>query len=240
VNRALSGADCAIYLPGLVRGRRLGEFRSLHVDCARACAEAAHALGIRRFAYVSALGVSLDAPALADQTKAEGERAVAEAFPGATTIRPSLVLGPGDHFTGPMTRLMRRLPLLPVVGAATRVQPLHVDDLATGMQVILEREDSAGRCYEAGGPAVLTLLELLEQVRAVATARCRLLVVPEWAALGLGAVAECFPGRPLCRDQVRLMRTDKVLSGLQPGLAELGIAPRNPLESLGEIIAAAS
>jgi hypothetical protein len=39
-----------------------------------------------------------------------------------------------------------------------------------------------------------------------------------------------FPDAPLTRDQVRLLRTDKVVSGSEPTLADVGIEART-LES---------
>jgi NADH dehydrogenase len=40
---------------------------------------------------------------------------------------------------------------------------------------------------------------------------------------------ELFPNPPLTRDQVRLLKTDKVVSGVEPTLGDLGLRPR-PLE----------
>jgi len=40
---------------------------------------------------------------------------------------------------------------------------------------------------------------------------------------------ELLPNPPLTRDQVRLLKTDKVVSGAEPTLGDLGVQPR-PLE----------
>ena len=40
---------------------------------------------------------------------------------------------------------------------------------------------------------------------------------------------ELLPNPPLKRDQVRLLKTDKVVSGTEPTLGDLGVQPR-PLE----------
>ena len=50
--------------------------------------------GVRRFVHVSAMGAAADAPAIADGSKAAGERAVMEALPTANIVRPALVFGP--------------------------------------------------------------------------------------------------------------------------------------------------
>lgn len=128
-----------------------------------------------------------------------------------------------------MTALLRRAPLVPVIGAATRLQPVHVDDLAAGLERALAEAGTAGQIIEAAGPRVCTLLELLIRLRRHAHTRCALLPLPYATALLMATVAERLPGRPLCRDQVRLMRTDKVASGARPDLAALGVAARDPL-----------
>jgi NADH dehydrogenase len=38
---------------------------------------------------------------------------------------------------------------------------------------------------------------------------------------------ELFPNPPLTRDQVRLLKTDKVVSGMEPTLGDLGVQPRH-------------
>ena len=40
------------------------------------------------------------------------------------------------------------------------------------------------------------------------------------------ALLELLPNPPLTRDQVRLLKTDKVLSGMQPTLGDLGVQSR--------------
>ncbi len=42
-----------------------------------------------------------------------------------------------------------------------------------------------------------------------------------------------LPNPPLTRDQVRLLKTDKVYSGMEPTLSDLGAQPR----PLGEFLA---
>ena len=49
-----------------------------------------------------------------------------------------------------------------------------------------------------------------------------------YASLAAGLL-ELLPNPPLTRDQVRLLKTDKVVSGMEPTLGDLGVQPR-PLE----------
>jgi hypothetical protein len=49
--------------------------------------------------------------------------------------------------------------------------------------------------------------------------------VPWALARFQAAIAEYIPGKPLTRDQVELLKSDNVLSGSAPGLADLGVRP---------------
>jgi hypothetical protein len=46
------------------------------------------------------------------------------------------------------------------------------------------------------------------------------------------ALLELLPSPPLTRDQVRLLKADKVLSGIEPTLVDLGVQPRRLEEFL--------
>ena len=50
--------------------------------------------------------------------------------------------------------------------------------------------------------------------------------LPFWTAELLGGLLQVFPDAPFTRDQVRLLRTDKVVSGSEPTLADIGVEAR--------------
>ena len=138
------------------------------------------------------------------------------------------------RFSMRMRGLMHRSPVLPVIGAGTRVQPVHVDDLADALQCLLRASRDVGPVIQAVGPHVCTMIELLRVLRDRSGARCCLLPLPQPVALGLAAVAERLPASPLCRDQVRLMRTDKIAEAGLEDLSAVGIAPDDPLTEPAE------
>ena len=49
------------------------------------------------------------------------------------------------------------------------------------------------------------------------------------------AALELLPNPPLTRDQVRLLKTDKVVSGVEPTLGDLAV-PRRPLEEFLQVL----
>lgn len=223
VARAVRGADAVVNLCGILF--QSGQtFEEVQADGAANVAQAASAAGVRALVHVSALGADSESDSEYAVTKAEGEEAVREAFPGAVILRPSIIFGPEDGFFNKFASLARFTPALPLIGGGrTRFQPVYVGDVAQAIIAGLSRQD--GRTYELGGPATYSFKELLQLILRE-TGRKRLLVpVPFGIAMLKAMFLQILPKPLLTMDQVRLLKTDNVVSATASGLAELGISP---------------
>lgn len=226
VASAVSGSAAVINLVGILSESGRQTYAALHVEAARRVALAARNAGASRLIHLSALGAARGAPALSDRTKAEGEEVVRAAFPTATIIRPSLVFGSGDHFFTRWAEMAQRSPMLPLIGGgATKFQPAHIEDVAAAMAKVLKRSDTAGRTYEFGGPEVYSFKELLGLLLAAVGWRRIFLPIPFPLADMLAGILELLPAPPLTRDQVHLLKTDKINSGREPTFADLEVRP---------------
>jgi uncharacterized protein YbjT (DUF2867 family) len=224
VDNAIAGTDAIVNLVGILTETTTQTYRAIHVEGARRVALAAQRYGVMRVIHISALGSSLTSPAISDRTKAEGEEAVRAAFPQATIVRPSLVFGEHDHFFSRFAALIRSSPVLPLIGGGTtKFQPVFVGDMAAGLLELLRRSDTAGKTYEFGGPQVYSFKALMELLLAALTRQRILLPIPFALAEIQAGVLELFPNPPLTRDQVQLLKTDKVVSGREPTLGDLGV-----------------
>jgi NADH dehydrogenase len=230
VERALEGTDAAVNLVGILYEKGRQTFAAVHEEGAGTIARAARKMGLRRLVHMSALGASADSRSRYARSKAAGERAVREAFPDATVIRPSIVFGPDDDFFNKFAGMSRMSPALPLVGGGeTRFQPVYVGDVAAAFVAALQDggqdEGHSGKTYELGGPQVYTFRELLELMMRE-TGRKRLLVPLPFAVAQFEArFLEALPKPPLTRDQVELLKQDNVVGGHEPTLKDLGIAP---------------
>jgi uncharacterized protein YbjT (DUF2867 family) len=230
VDAAIAGTDAVINLVGILTETTIQSYRAIHVEAARRIALAAHRHGVTRLIHLSALGASPTSPAISDWTKAEGEEAIRAAFPQATIVRPSLVFGEDDHFFSRFAAMIRSSPVLPLIGGGTtRFQPVFVDDMTVGLLELLKRSNTAGKTYEFGGPQVHSFKVLLELLLTALNRQRVLIPIPFALAEMQAALLELLPNPPLTRDQVRLLKTDKVGSGVEPTLVDLGVQPR-PLE----------
>jgi uncharacterized protein YbjT (DUF2867 family) len=230
VGTAIAGADAVVNLVGMLTETTTQTYRAIHVGGARRVALAAQRHGVMRLIHISALGASLTSPAISDQTKAEGEQAVREVFPQATIVRSSLVFGEDDHFFSRFTAMIRSSPVLPLIGGGmTRFQPVFVGDMTAGLLELLKRPETVGKTYEFGGPEVYSFKALLELLLTALNRQRVLIPIPFALGEMQAGLLELLPNPPLTRDQVRLLKTDKVVSGEKPALGDLGVQSR-PLE----------
>jgi len=229
VARAVEGADAVINLVGLLYESGRQTFQAVHVDAARTIAQAAAAAGAR-LVQMSALGADPASAARYARTKAAGEAAVREVLPSAVIVRPSIVFGPGDDFFNKFGEMAVISPFLPLIGGGqTRFQPVYVGDVARALAATALEPAHAGKTFELGGPGVFTFREILDLIQKE-TGRRRLYAPLPFPVAGLvGTLCTPFTltpvAPPLTADQVELLKTDNVVSGEAPGLADLGVTP---------------
>jgi len=210
---AAADADAVVNLVGILFAAGKQTFKAVQDEGARHVAEAARAAGARALVHVSAIGADPNSKSIYARTKAAGEAAVTETFPGAVIFRPSVVFGPEDEFFNRFAALARISPLLPLIGGGrTKFQPVFVGDVAQAIVAALEGSARPAEPYELGGPQIMTMREVMERVLAY-TMRSRPLVpVPFWFAKLQGAFLQWLPKPPLTVDQVRLLQTDNIVS----------------------------
>jgi uncharacterized protein YbjT (DUF2867 family) len=230
LRRALAGAAGVVNLIGILYETGRQSFAEVHGALPGRIAAAARAEGVARMVQISAIGADPASASAYARSKAEGERRVRDAFPAATVLRPSIVIGPEDSFFNRFAALARISPALPLIGGGrARFQPVYVGDVAQAVVAALEREDCRGRIYELGGPQTYSFAELMRYMLKVVGRRRLLLSLPFSLAKFQARFFELLPEPPLTRDQVALLEIDNVVAADMPGLQALGITP-TPME----------
>lgn len=181
LDKAADGCDIVVHLvPPVItssRGRHSGGY-SPGTDNVLKTAEAA---GIRRFVYVSALGAAPSSDGyLRTKFYAEGE--VLQSGLEHVVVRPSIIYGPGDHFTTAFVRLLRGSPVVPMAGRDSLVsEPISIEDAAEALSQAVERVDLANRTYELVGPQRLPLPRILRILARRLGVGCQIFNMPRWA-----------------------------------------------------------
>lgn len=232
VRAVIRGADAVVNCVGTFRKGGKNNFDAVQVQGAERVARLAAAEGVSRLVQISSIGADPASDSDYARTKAEGEAAVLAAFPTAVILRPSIIFGSEDGFFNRFAAMTRMGPVLPVVGANTRFQPVYVDDVAQAA-VKAVKGDAAPGIYELGGPEVDTFRGLMGRMLKVIQRRRAVVNMPFFVAGIMGFVFDMIEAvtlglienKMITRDQVRSLRHDNVVSPSARGFADLGITP---------------
>jgi len=235
LNTLVAGHDSVVNLVAILHGNAAA-FHQMHVALPEKLAKACMAQGVRRLVHVSALGAATHAPSMYQRSKADGEAVLQAAGLDLTLLRPSVIFGDGDHFLNVFAQLQHYLPVVPLAGAKTKFQPVWVEDVAQAIvncllgSTVVPAASTVGKTYEACGPDVLTLQELVRYAGAVSgvnQGRGRaVLPLPDALARLQVFLMSLLPGQPLIsQDNLDAMKTDNISAENLPGLVALGINP---------------
>lgn len=225
IQEFIHGCDVVINLVGILFEKGKQTFGALHLGGAEHIAKACAKQKISQLIHISALGVSEKSTSYYSRTKALAEKSVKKAFKDVVILQPSLIYGPDDQFFNRFARMAKVSPILPVFkGGETKFQPLYVDDLARGVEVIIQK-NIIGESYALAGPSVYTFKELLEFTLETVGKDCMILSLPHIAGYALSLVSKLLPTPLLTLDQLKLLDIDSILSKEAKTFADLGISP---------------
>ena len=224
------GADAVVNCVGVLAENGKNTFEAVQAEGAERIARIAAGMGIAQMVHISAIGADAEADSDYAKTKAAGEAGVLAHMPGAMILRPSIVFGAEDQFFNRFAGMSRFGPVLPVIGADTKFQPVHVDDVAAAAEKGLI--EGLGGVYELGGPDVHTFREMMQVMLDVVRRRRLILNTPFFVA---NIMATCFGigqtlslgivKAPVTKDQVKNLAVDNVVTEHAMTFADLNIAP---------------
>lgn len=187
VRGAADGCDAIIHLVAIVaEDPPETTFEKVNVEGTRVMVKEAERAGVKRLVYVSSLGCDRGESGY-HRSKHAGERVV-EQFNGRYIIlRPGAVYGPGDEHLSVLLRLVRTLPVVPVIGdGEQQFQPAWHEDIAEAIAMSVERDDLFGRTLELAGVETTSQRQLMALMREVTGRSPAIAPVPElFASLGI-------------------------------------------------------
>ncbi len=164
----LEGVDVAYYL---VHSLDDADFERKDADAARAFAAAASAQGVQQIVYLGGLGDDGELSAHL-RSRREVESLLAETGVPVTVLRAAIVVGAGGISWEITRQLVKNLPAMIVPKwAATKTQPIAVDDVIRYLVGVCGNEAAFGQAFEIGGPDRLTYIEMLRVAAESGTGR---------------------------------------------------------------------
>ena len=225
---AIAGADAVVNCVGILAENSRQKFNDVHCGAAARIARISTEEGVGKLVHLSSLSANAGSESEYARSKAAGDADVLKHFPSAVILRPSVIFGTEDRFFNLFGTISRYSPVLPIVGADTRFQPVYVDDVAAAAEAAI-LGDAAG-IYLLGGPEVESMRALMQRLLRVVQrekfvvnipfglARINAFFIELWHKFTLGIVPLV-----LTRDQVKQLAVDSVVPEGAPGLAELGV-----------------
>jgi len=209
VERAVEGAWGVVNCVGILYETGKQKFSDVQGEGPRAIAWAARRAGVERLVHLSAIGADPDSLSAYGRSKAAGEDGIHDGFPTGVILRPSVAFGPGDDFFNKFAAMARLMPVLFVVGAETKFQPVFVGDIANAAANALE---AGAGTYELGGPEVATMEELMRRMLRIIERQRPLVPLPRMVAKMMAIFTQLMPKPLLTVDQLKMLGYDNVVS----------------------------
>ncbi|ROR92805.1 NAD(P)H-binding protein [Nocardioides aurantiacus] len=168
LDEPLAGVEVAYYL---VHSLDDADFERKDAQAARNFAAAAAAAGVRQIVYMGGLGDDGDLSAHL-RSRREVESLLAETGVPVTVLRAAIVVGHGGISWEITRQLVKNLPAMIVPKwAATRTQPIALDDVVRYLAGVADQDLALGRTFEVGGPDQLTYIDMLRVAAEIETGR---------------------------------------------------------------------
>jgi nucleoside-diphosphate-sugar epimerase len=133
---------------------------------------------------------------------------------------------PADRNMWRLLKLLRRSPVVPISGADSLQQPVHVDDLAGAVVASLESRAAVHATYDIAGPEPLTFRQVIVQAGTAIGHRPRLVPIPLTPVItALRLYERLAPFPLLSTEQLERLLEDKVFD-IDPARRDLGYTPR--------------
>lgn len=255
VRGSAEGCDAILHIVGIVEESPPElTFENVNVRGTQRIVDEARRAGVRRLVYVSSLGADVGESDY-HRSKRQGEQLVQQYEGNWLIVRPGNVYGPGDEVISLLLKMVRVLPVLPVIRGGDRpFQPVWAEDLGELLALALERDEPARAVLEAAGEERVTMDELVDLLAEITDKRPLRVPVPAFLAqFGAGVGERLGVALPINAGQITILREGNTIDppttnaltavfGLTPtplrvGLAKLADAlPENlPSEGTGEL-----
>jgi len=162
---ALEDVEVAVHLVAIIRETRQATFEGVNFLGTRNLVQAAKKTGLRRLIYMSNLGVAPDPHLPLLYSKWLGEEEVRNSGIDFTIFRPSVIFGKGDGFVTTLADIIKRLPLVPVIGSGkTKFQLISIEDVTACLVKALDDNKTINQIIPLAGPEHLAYEEIIDLI----------------------------------------------------------------------------
>lgn len=213
IRGAADDCDAVLHIVGIVGDPPPGlTLDAVNVDGTRHMIAEAERAGVGKFVFVSSLGADRGESEY-HKSKLRAEQAVKKFRGGWIIVRPGNVYGPGDDEISLLLRMVRTLPVVPVIaGGDQEFQPIWHEDIGRVLALAVKRDDLHGRELDVAGPDRTTQNDLLERLSALTDRSPVRLPLPGFLAdLGTKIASAVGAPVPFNESQLVMLREGNVV-----------------------------
>lgn len=209
---AMDGVDTVIHLVAIIEESNGLTFDRVIRQGTENVVTAAKTAGVKRFIHMSAMGAQGNPAFPYLNAKWGAEEAVRGSGMDWTILRPSVIFGTNDGFINVLADLVRKAPVIPVVGSGqSKFQPVAVGDVADSFRRAVTDSGTVGKTYELGGAEIYTYEQMLDVIAVELGASKRKIHVPVGLMKLVVAMSSPLPKAlkpPVTSEQLKMLALD--------------------------------
>lgn len=165
ITGAGDGCDAVIHISGIIQESPPDiTFESVNVQGTMNMIAEAERAGVAKLIFMSSLVADRGSSAY-HESKRRAEELVRDFDGDWLILRPGNVYGPGDDVLSRLLKMVRALPVIPIIDAGDQqFQPLWYDDLGDAVALALETQELRGQVLELAGTEITTTNDLLDRL----------------------------------------------------------------------------
>ena len=232
----LEGCVAVVHLAAVADSSDPKLNHEINVIGSRNLVEACRTTGVHRIINVSSTCAGRALQDAYGRTKLEAE----DEFTGreliTTHLRPTMIYGHGSKEFDLFSKLVGRLPRVPIPGTGSALlRPVYLDDFIELVFRVLDSAPSRSQTYDVAGPETVRIDDFIELLGRVQGNRARALPIPAGAAIAGARLLGRIQRHPFINvDQVMAFLQDTHVD-IQPARNQLSWDPRPLEEGLCEL-----
>lgn len=218
---AADGCEAIVHIAGIVEERPPETtFEKVNVAGTQHILREASRARVRRFIYISSLGADSGSSEY-HKSKLRAEEFVRDSELDWLILRPGNVYGPGDDVLSLLLKIVRTLPIVPLVGAGDQpFQPIWFEDLGRVIARALDRKDLSRETLEVAGTEIVTAREVIGEFSRITGRSPKTVALPEWLAQAGTELADSLPTgwierlglkRPLNASKLQMLLDENII-----------------------------
>lgn len=136
----------------------------VNIEITQRITNAVRDAGVPRYVYVSSYNANPTSDSIFYATKGISEQLVRDIIPDTTIVRPSPMYGREDNL---LNYLGPKLKMWTPNRNAKEIYPVHVLDVAKGLEKIGYDDSTVGQTFELAGPEKMTFREIREMIHGI-------------------------------------------------------------------------